>query len=316
MNTASQDDQQLNLPNMDLPLGVRLRRAREAAGLGVSEVAEKLRLKSVTIESLEREDFDALGAAVYVRGYFNSYAKLVGVPTVLIERAFATRAASAPELHTTARVSHSRYLFDRYAKRAVYVVLTASIVVPVILLATRNQLPQQGAMLTPLDAPVAIEGAPSSPATETATESATPDPAAAGIGSAPATLPKSAGETPVMASLGPFYTSAAEPAPAVPLMPGTLDAVPRTDVGVRLVLRGDSWVEVLGHDGRRLEHGLLRAGTTRDFAPGLVGRVSLGNADAVEVRMNGAVTDIAPYRRANVARFTVSSEGSLAPAGG
>jgi cytoskeleton protein RodZ len=42
--------------------------------------------------------------------------------------------------------------------------------------------------------------------------------------------------------------------------------------------------------------------------------VVLGNAAAVEVRTRGKTRDLAPYMRANVARFTVSSDGSLAPA--
>jgi len=39
----------------------------------------------------------------------------------------------------------------------------------------------------------------------------------------------------------------------------------------------------------------------------------LGNAAQVQVQQNGAIIDLGPYRRANVARFTVSSEGSVAP---
>jgi cytoskeleton protein RodZ len=305
MNAASQAEQQLDLPNMDLPLGLRLRRAREAAGLSVPEVAEKLRLKAATVEAIEREDFDALGATVYVRGYYNSYARLVGVPTVLIDSLFARRAAAVPELRTTARVSHSRYLFDRYAKRAVYVVLTASIVVPVILLATRNQLPQPGATLTPLDTPVS---APQGQLAQQpgATPPSTTEPAAR------------SGDAPVMASLGPFYSAQfSAPALPAPVAPPVAVAVPGADGrGLSLRLSGDSWVEVLGTDGRRIEHGLLRAGTERHFAAGTVARVSLGNAEAVEVRLNGAVTDIGAFRRANVARFTVSSDGSLAASGG
>lgn len=310
MNAASQDDQQLPLPNMDLPLGLRLRRAREAASLSVQEVAEKLRLKTSTVEAMEKEDFDALGATVYVRGYFNSYARMVGVPTVLIDGLFARRTAPQPELRTTARVSHSRYLFDRYAKRAVYVVLTASIVVPVILLATRNQLPQPGATLTSLDAPAAATAAaaPGEEGTARPGDVSLPQPAA------PA--PRSAGDSPVMASLGPFYSAQFNqpPAPVAPPVASAVEAA--TSEGLSLHLVGDSWVEVIGQDGRRLEHGLLRAGAVRRFAPGSIARVSLGNAAAVEVRLNGEPTDIGAYRRANVARFTVSSDGSLSAAGG
>lgn len=309
------EDQQLNLPNMDLPLGLRLRRAREALGLSVAEAAEKLRLKSVIIEALEKEDFDTLGAAVYVRGYFNSYAKLVGVPTVLVESVFAQRSAPPPQLRTTARISHSRYLFDRYAKRAIYVVLTASIVGPSIWLATQGQLPRQGATLRPLDTPTATQTAnlPIDTAESTVAANSIEESAVDSLGPSDPLAARSAGETPVMAGLAPFYapqpqTRASETAPVA--------APPVAASGLSLHLRGDSWVEVLDAEGRRVEHGILRSGTTRDFAPGVAARVSLGNADAVEVRVNGAPTDIAAYRRANVARFTVSSDGSLAPAGG
>lgn len=309
MSTAMNQEEQLAPANMDAPLGLRLRRAREHAGLSVAEVAEKLRLKSVTVDAMEREDFDALGAAVYVRGYFNSYARLVGVPLVMVDTAFQRQSAPMPELRSTARVSHSRFLFDRYAKRAVYVVLTASIVVPVILLATRDQLPRQGAMLTPLDAPVA--GTPATPADTSATV-AMPDGTQFGP-PVPAVLPapRSAAENPVVASLTPFYKAEAE-APVAP------PAAPAAPGGKGLVLQfsGDSWVEVLGRDGRRLAYGLLPAGTVREFAPGAVSKVSLGNAEAVQVRMNGEATDLTAFRRANVARFTVSSQGTLAPAGG
>ena len=121
--------------------------------------------------------------------------------------------------------------------------------------------------------------------------------------------PRSAAENPVIASLTPFYPTAPQAAPAVP-------TVVMEEAGLSLHFSGDSWVEIIGRDGSRLEYGMLRAGTVREFDAQDVARVSLGNASAVEVRMNGAVTDIAAFRRANVARFTVSSQGSLAPAGG
>lgn len=311
MNQASQDEQQMTLPSLDVPLGLRLRQAREAAGMSVADVASKLRLKVATVEALERENLDILGAAVYVRGYFNSYARLVGVPAVLVDGVFAARAAPAPQLHSSTSVSHSRYLFDRYAKRAIYVVLTASIVVPVIVLSTRDKLPTAGALLTPLDTPVATAPIESPTVSEDENSSATKSDASM----TEPRVARSAAETPVIASLGPFYSPQAASTPAV-AAPASVPMIDATPAGLSLELSGDSWIEVLDHEGRRIEHGVLRAGEVREFAAGRVGKVSIGNADAVTVRMNGAETDIAAYRRANVARFTVSSDGSLAPAGG
>lgn len=76
---------------------------------------------------------------------------------------------------------------------------------------------------------------------------------------------------------------------------------------------GDSWVQVVAPDGRSIEQALLTAGDTRSYAAGEVGHLVLGNASAVELRISGDVQDLEPYMRANVARFTVSSDGSLAP---
>ena len=77
---------------------------------------------------------------------------------------------------------------------------------------------------------------------------------------------------------------------------------------------GDSWIEISGRDGRSLEQALVHAGDTRQYAAGEVGAVVLGNASVVEIHQQGRATDLSPYLRANVARFTVSSDGSLAPA--
>ena len=76
---------------------------------------------------------------------------------------------------------------------------------------------------------------------------------------------------------------------------------------------GDSWVEITGRDGEVLEKGLLGSGTKRNFDLSRVGSVVLGNAAAVTVERNGQPVELDAFRRANVARFTVSSDGSLAP---
>jgi cytoskeleton protein RodZ len=78
-------------------------------------------------------------------------------------------------------------------------------------------------------------------------------------------------------------------------------------------MTGDSWVQIHAPDGKSVEQGLLKAGEERSFRAGEIGRVVLGNAAAVEVQQAGSTVDMTPYQRANVARFTVSSDGSLAP---
>src|SRR5690606_39792974 len=59
--------------------GERLRLAREAAGLGVAEVAQRLKMQVRVVESLESGNWDRLDAPVFVRGQLRSYARLLGV---------------------------------------------------------------------------------------------------------------------------------------------------------------------------------------------------------------------------------------------
>jgi cytoskeleton protein RodZ len=59
-------------------IGARLRAGRERLGLSLLQVAEKLHVDPKTLESLETENFEALGAAVYARGHLRHYAEFVG----------------------------------------------------------------------------------------------------------------------------------------------------------------------------------------------------------------------------------------------
>ena len=89
----------------------------------------------------------------------------------------------------------------------------------------------------------------------------------------------------------------------------------RHEAAPQLALRfdSDSWVQVVAPDGRNIEEALLKAGATRSYSAGEVGRMVIGNASSVEVRKGGQAVDLQPFMRANVARFTVSSDGSLTP---
>ena len=64
---------------MSLTLGEKLRQAREAKGIGISEVAENTRISPVYIESIDHDDYRALPGGIFNRGFVKSYAKYVGV---------------------------------------------------------------------------------------------------------------------------------------------------------------------------------------------------------------------------------------------
>ena len=60
-------------------LGEEFRAAREARHLSLSEVSEQIHIRSVYLQSLENEDWSAIAAPVYVRGFIRTYARFLGL---------------------------------------------------------------------------------------------------------------------------------------------------------------------------------------------------------------------------------------------
>lgn len=307
------------------PLGVRLRLARERNGLTAEAAARALRLPVAIINAMEQEDWQRLGAPIYVRAHLSAYLELVGLPITLAEVA----AASKPAPKLAAMDSRSRFQgsLERGLRNAVYLTMTAVIVVPVVWLATHYDTRQklvEAINLEPDALPVTVSPAPaatsparavaSSPLNESApaqaeAESGAPialDDASASAREVEQSAPAAAASPPVVASLAPFQAKeAGDAAPPAGPAPG----------GVKLSFRDQSWFELQGADGRRIERGLIEAGSERVLPAGEALRVTLGNADAVDVSVSGTPLELAPFRSANVARFTVSSTLDVAPAG-
>jgi cytoskeleton protein RodZ len=79
---------------------VRLREAREALGISVDEVAYDLHLDRDVVMALESADYEPLGAAVFVRGYLRSYARLLELPEEEIVAGFVTSETQPEEFRT------------------------------------------------------------------------------------------------------------------------------------------------------------------------------------------------------------------------
>lgn len=60
--------------------GARLRAAREARGLSIEDVAERLRLNAALVLAMEQDRLALLGPPVFARGHLRNYAVLVGAP--------------------------------------------------------------------------------------------------------------------------------------------------------------------------------------------------------------------------------------------
>ena len=90
-------------------IGDELRAAREARHLSLSEVSERLHIRSVYLEALENENWALIGAPVYVRGFLRTYARYLGLepePAVQdFNETLARVPAAAPERRVTVRRS-------------------------------------------------------------------------------------------------------------------------------------------------------------------------------------------------------------------
>ncbi len=74
---AERDEQFTELP-LDSP-GTRLRRAREAAGLTLADIAARTKIAERHLASIEADAFSALASRAYAVGFSRSYARAVGV---------------------------------------------------------------------------------------------------------------------------------------------------------------------------------------------------------------------------------------------
>jgi cytoskeleton protein RodZ len=70
------------------PIGEALRSAREACGATIADAATATRIRASHLEALEREEFTALGGAVYVKGFLRSYATWLGLDPAPLVAAF------------------------------------------------------------------------------------------------------------------------------------------------------------------------------------------------------------------------------------
>lgn len=73
---------------MSEDIGYRLRRAREARGLTVDEVADRIRIKKAYVTAMEQGQFDALPSSFYARSYLRTYAHFLGLDASAILREY------------------------------------------------------------------------------------------------------------------------------------------------------------------------------------------------------------------------------------
>lgn len=274
-------------------VGVRLRAAREARGLSLADCGHQLHLPIKVLERLEAGDFGAPEHFVFLRGALGSYARFLGLPPGSWDDVLrAVAPPDQPALMSVARTSQTRWLLQRYGTAATYIVLTATIAVPLVLLGLRGGLHRPTARIVSLDQPAVSAAAPttSAPAPHVATVTPTVD------------------DTPFRASMTPFAAiglndDGAVSAPAANATPAT--STPAGQHTLTLNASADCWFEITDADGNKVDSGMLHAGDSRSWHAAAVLHVTLGNAAGVSVTRDGQPFALDSVGHANVAHFDV-----------
>lgn len=284
--------------------GARLRREREAQGIGHQQAAESLNLDPAVLTHLEANDFAALGAPVFVKGHLRRYASMLGLAEDEIVSMYdrSKQQLGEPSLVPKSRLEMAPV---RGKSRWPWVVGGAAaffVAAGLIAYLSEHGLPWTGTSPEETTAPVLQEV----PATTTqAPAAASTASVAAAAGSTP-TVPTAAqptGPAPFSSNAAPAAPGADAPAPTA-LQPG--------QVSLQLKFSADSWVEVFDGSGKAVLYDLGKAGTERTITAAAPLSVTIGNAAAVAVAVNGRVLPALPRAEGQVlARFGIGPDGSL-----
>lgn len=288
----------------DMTLPERLKAAREARGWTIEEVGAQLKLPARVVARVEQGDFDGLGAAIYRRGYLRSFARLVGVPDEEVACVLSSGASAEPELVATGVMPRSEYMTERYLRPATYIALTALIALPVVWWAASGRLGQELAGRGSFDLQP-----PPMPATEVASTQHQPErPQSLPLVVPPPTEMVRASMMSVPPPTNHVDNEAISTA-ADAAVPGAVgNVIGAGDNEAILELAANSWVEVTGANGERLQQALLTPGEWRYRSEGGLS-FTIGNSRNATLTASGQPVDLASSRSSNdVARVSVFAD--------
>ena len=299
--------------------GGALRTARESQSLSIQDIASRLRLGPKQIEALETDNFAALPEPTIVRGFIRNYAKqlkinaepLLDAYNVLVPNSDLHRLIVKPSANMK-MTSHKKPKSGRYLIVGILVLMglglwlfyqnyvakpsPTALSEPVVgaNASTTNTEPLPEAAL-----PAAEREASLQTSTEltmpAAPEAASPlNPTDANVGNAPATAALPA--------------AASQPAPVAPAASAELPVATLGASGMTKLefnASQETWVSVVDASGREIYNKIIFAGSREsiDVTPPV--NVTVGNAGATSLTMNGKPVELAPHSRQNVARIKI-----------
>lgn len=324
--------------------GGALRAAREKQKLSVQEVASQLRLGVKQVEALETDRFDKLPEPSIVRGFMRNYAKLLKIDASPIIEAYAamvpniTPKSFAVKSNANASViGENRPSFSFTSFIGLF--LFFALVVWFFYYYTQVIKPNVASDLSNINAPVAETDATAGntefalPAAERQAEALTPielpaqeanpnSPSSIAVdGSAPVTTDASpAVQTPPVAAPTsadstaitlPAVKPSITPAPAA--LPAPVDLTPTQPATAetktsQLVIDAteETWVNITDNSGKQVYSKVIAAGTSETVTALPPLSITVGNAQATSISVNGKPLDLSAHTRDRVARIKVN----------
>ena len=326
------DDNVTILPVLTAP-GGRLRAAREAAGLGIGNVVEALRVEPHLVEAMEANRFELFDAPVYARGFLRKYSEFLSLSAADMLAEFDSL-ASRPAAPTHVPLTTAAPRVRDWSRIQSALVIAGALVVVIgsfLWWHSRGSAPAPTAAADAVPVAVTRVPPPAPVGPPVAGESPAPaDPAPLPADAAPTqdgdvqTAVAPAGPAPVAVTTPavPAGPSSAQPVtPAAAPTAGVQGATPTaaTDpapgngsASIAFELSGDSWVEIYGADGTRQFQALLHAGDRRALYGRGPWRVLLGKADHVRVLVDGRpLAPGAQFRKGETAYYHVDARGNV-----
>ncbi len=269
---------------------LRLRQAREAAGLHVAVLAASLKVPVKRLEALEAGRYEELPDLTFARALAAGACRQLKIdPAPVLEQ---IPAAHLPRLGAAVRALDlpfkpasglAPWAPAAWFARPVFWI-AAAFLLAALLLAFWPRAP-----LSPLPQTLSTEPLPAPVPPDAAALPIPPEPQA----------PLQTAPTSPLPAIAPLV----EPPPPRPAGPA---AAAGTEAALlRLRASGESWVEVINGAGSVLVRRVLKAGDVMDFSAAPPYQVVIGRADAVEVTLRGQPFNLRPHARSNVARFEV-----------
>lgn len=283
--------------------GTMLRTAREAQGLHIAMLAVSLKVSVKKLEALEANRFDLLPDMVFVRALASSICRTLKIDELPVLAALPPAEAPKiggvgdglrPRFQDANHATHGGFRKSFSGPWGIALTLVFAAIVAIVF------WPDKSTVDSLMGTPQEVAVLPVLPLAQNLTLAEPPQVTASASPTVVATVPDSSSTS----GLFVYPTVAASGPVAAGSNPGV--SLAATSSGpLKLIAKGNSWIEVLDGGGAVLLRRTLLQGETVTLGGKLPLSVVLGRADLVTVQVRDQVFDTSLYLKETVARFEV-----------